>query len=211
MTIATLDGVWNGSAYIVSDSLNSPMPPLWPSGTLLTNPTFLFYFVPDVTNTNASGTSADLQITAIDPVALPIYGSTGAIVAAGGLVGGSTYTLSRSGNTYLMMNTSTGGGGGTGPIGPQGPAGPTGPQGLQGLTGPAGPTGPSGSTSTFDEFIASSNGQQTITVTTTPSVNTRAYINGLIQQSSAFTIAGDIITLPSSLNIQIGDYVRIEY
>lgn len=71
--------------------------------------------------------------------------------------------------------------------------------------------GGSGDSLGYDEFIAASNGAQSRTYDADISSSCRVFINGLIQESSAFSFTGSVITLPSSLSIRTGDFIRIEH
>jgi len=74
-----------------------------------------------------------------------------------------------------------------------------------------GPQGASGGLSNVDEFVATVGGTQTRTYETAPSASTMVFINGLRQSGSSFSITNTSITLPSTLNIEIGDLIQVEY
>jgi hypothetical protein len=90
-------------------------------------------------------------------------------------------------------------------IGPIGPAGP------QGDPGPAGTITFSGIMDEF-EFVANVAGQQNFTVPNTPlPTGYRLFLNGLRQSKSLYQLSGAIVTIPSSLGIEVGDLVTFEY
>ena len=70
------------------------------------------------------------------------------------IAGGSSISVTPTGNTLTIAYTGTGGGGG----GSTGPTGPTGPQGNTGTNGATGPTGPQGNTGPVGDYVSTFNG-----------------------------------------------------
>ena len=97
--------------------------------------------------------------------------------------------------------------------GPQGPAGPVGP------IGPIGPIGPSGGGSGQPllcyEYDMTSSGAISITI---PGLSAKIesspiylWVNGILQSNSSYTPMDYGVSLPSNLNLEIGDIVQIGY
>lgn len=83
---------------------------------------------------------------------------------------------------------------------------------IKGAKGDQGDPGAS-SVSDFDlyEAVASSDGEQVYDLTAVPAGRVTLLINGLRQQSNAYSVTGQIATLPADLHITIGDLIQIQF
>lgn len=83
---------------------------------------------------------------------------------------------------------------------------------IEGTPGPEGPAGASGGSAyLIDEFTATSDGQQVRSYAQNCALGTNVYINGLKQTPNSFTVSGNSITLPTELNIEVGDIIVVEH
>ena len=84
-----------------------------------------------------------------------------------------------------------------------GPPGPSGPQGIPGIPG----TGVTPITAHFEEWVASTNGAQTVSVTSAAFAIGFVTINGLAQPANSFSFVKPVITYPANLTIMAGDVI----
>ena len=112
----------------------------------------------------------------------------------------------------------------TNTVGLKGDPGPQGQQGIPGLQGPQGNTGPQGApgvagssgavlnTPKFFDYVAIFDGACSIVLPDIPLlIGYILYINGLQQRQSAYSVATNVVAVPSSLNVITGDSLTFEY
>lgn len=84
-----------------------------------------------------------------------------------------------------------------------GPPGPPGPSGTPGIPG----TGVTPTVAHFEEWVAPTNGAQTVSVTNAASAIGFVTINGLAQPANSFSFVKPVITYPANLTIMAGDVI----
>ena len=109
----------------------------------------------------------------------------------------------------------------TNSVGLKGDTGPQGIQGIQGLKGDTGPQGIQGisgisgavlNTPVFFDYLANFDGACSIVLPDIPLLfGYILYINGLQQRQSAYSVATNVVAVPSSLNVITGDSLTFEY
>ena len=87
--------------------------------------------------------------------------------------------------------------------------GDTGPQGIQGISGISGAVL---NTPVFFDYLANFDGACSIVLPDIPLLfGYILYINGLQQRQSAYSVATNVVAVPSSLNVITGDSLTFEY